>query len=59
MKEENGGMERSLQTARAAAEQGRIAHTIGIDLGDRRSRHCMVDGTGAILEEDRARVVSK
>jgi hypothetical protein len=52
-------MKRCLQTARETAEQCCVAHTIGIDLGDRWSRYCVVDGTGAILEEDRVRTTAE
>jgi len=32
-----------------------ISTTIGLDLGDRWSRYCVVDGSGAVIEEDRVR----
>lgn len=39
----------------AKAEQPFAGNTIGIDLGDRWSRYCVVDTSGAIVEEDRVR----
>jgi transposase len=32
-----------------------ISTTIGLDLGDRWSRYCVVDASGAVIEEDRVR----
>jgi len=39
----------------AAANQAYAGNTIGIDLGDRWSRYCVVDASGSIVEEDRVR----
>jgi len=39
----------------ATTDQPCAGNTIGIDLGDRWSRYCVVDASGAIVEEDRVR----
>ena len=47
-------MRKSVQAARVpSVVQQPTKSTIGIDLGDRWSRYCMLDGAGAIIEEDR------
>ena len=49
-------MRKSTQAARApSVGQQPVESTIGIDLGDRWSRYCVLDGAGAIIEEDRVR----
>jgi transposase len=48
-------MNEILQTARAQSEPAGISTTIGLDLGDRWSRYCVVDRSGAVIEEDRVR----
>ena len=49
-------MKQSLQAVQqAATHQPCAGNTIGIDLGDRWSRYCVVDTSGAIVEEDRVR----
>lgn len=42
----------------AAANQPHTGDTIGIDLGDRWSRYCVLDATGTITEEDRVRTTA-
>jgi Transposase len=52
-------MKRSLQTVQsAAAPQPHAGNTIGIDLGDRWSRYCVLDASGGIVEEDRVRTTA-
>lgn len=48
-------MRESATAARRALAEQTNESTIGIDLGDRWSRYCVVDGAGAIIEEDRVR----
>ena len=48
-------MKEILQSARGQFEPAGISTTIGLDLGDRWSRYCVVDRSGAVIEEDRVR----
>lgn len=53
-------MRKSTQAARApSVGQQPVESTIGIDLGDRWSRYCVLDGAGAIIEEDRVRTTAE
>jgi transposase len=52
-------MKQSLQAIqRATTNQVCAGDTIGIDLGDRWSRYCILDATGAITKEDRVRTTA-
>jgi transposase len=42
----------------SAAKQLHSGNTIGIDLGDRWSRYCIIDARGEIMEEDRVRTTA-
>jgi transposase len=49
-------MKRSQQAVQpAAGPQPHAGNTIGIDLGDHWSRYCVLEASGAIVEEDRVR----
>ena len=48
-------MKEILQSERGQFEPAGISTTIGLDLGDRWSRYCVVDAGGAVIEEDRVR----
>ena len=48
-------MKEILQSAQEQFGPAGISTTIGLDLGDRWSRYCVVDGSGAVIEEDRVR----
>lgn len=53
-------MKQSVQAVQAAgADQHQTENTIGIDLGDRWSRYCVVDRSGAVVEEDRVRTAAE
>ena len=52
-------MKRSPQVfQQATASESHTGNTIGIDLGDRWSRYCVVDASGTIIEEDRVRTTA-
>ena len=51
------GMKEILQSERGQFEPAGISTTIGLDLGDRWSRYCVVDAGGAVTEEDRGEPV--
>jgi predicted NBD/HSP70 family sugar kinase len=48
-------MKEILQVAQGQSEPAGISTTIGLDLGDRWSRYCVVDRSGTVIEEDRVR----
>ena len=48
-------MKKSLQSGQAASVPQSTPSTIGLDLGDRWSRYCVVDENGVVVEEDRIR----
>ena len=48
-------MKKILQSARGQFEPAGVSTTIGVDLGDRWSRYCVLDRSGTIIEEDRVR----
>ena len=48
-------MKQILQSAQEQFAPAGISTTIGLDLADRWSRYCVVDGSGAVIEEDRVR----
>jgi transposase len=48
-------MKSNLKSEQQLVAVSTINSTIGIDLGDRWSRYCIVDQTGAIAKEDRVR----
>ena len=51
-------MEPRIQLA-AKQAAGREPCVIGLDLGDRWSRHCVLDESGSILREDRVRCTAE
>jgi transposase len=52
---EKTGMKKNLSTADKFAAKQPTGNTIGLDLGDRWSRYCVLDQTGTIVKEDRVR----
>ena len=48
-------MKQSLATAPCCSPATHPAQVIGIDLGDRWSRYCVLDQAGMVVEEDRVR----
>lgn len=36
-----------------------VAHVVGVDLGDKRSRYCVLDSAGVVLREDRVRTTAE
>ena len=48
-------MRQTLATAAVCAPTIQPQQVIGIDLGDRWSRYCVVDQAGTVVEEDRVR----
>src|SRR6185312_2122034 len=53
MEREENGMRESHVVALSNHPQSSSEITIGIDLGDRWSRYCFLDGRGNVVEEDR------
>ena len=52
-------MKSNFQLARTACAQESAKTTIGVDLGDRWSRYCVLDQSGCIIEEDRVRTTAE
>jgi hypothetical protein len=52
---ERGSMKHTLATAPICSPSTQPREVIGIDLGDRWSRYCLVDQAGMVVEEDRVR----
>ena len=50
MKKRSGSQQSQKRTVKAKRIQGSV--TIGMDLGDRSSRYCMLNSEGEILRED-------
>jgi hypothetical protein len=48
-------MKQTLATALVCSHSTTAREVIGIDLGDRWSRYCVLDPAGTAVEEDRAR----
>ena len=48
-------MRDNLQSAHTACAPEATKTTVGVDLGDRWSRYCVVNRNGAVIEEDRVR----
>src|SRR5882724_9573523 len=48
-------MRDNLQSAHTACAPEATKTTVGVDLGDRWSRYCVLDRDGTIIEEDRVR----
>jgi transposase len=52
-------MKSNLQAQQQMITASTTESTIGVDLGDRWSRYCIVDSTGTIAKEDRVRTTPK
>ena len=57
MEGEENGMQQNHTAAPSNQPQYSSEITIGIDLGDRWSRYCVLDRAGTIIEEDRVRTI--
>jgi hypothetical protein len=51
-------MKEALQLAQGVSAPQSTGNTIGMDLGDRWSRYCVLDGNGLLVEEDRVRTTA-
>ena len=52
-------MKRTLATATVCSPSTTAGEVIGIDLGDRWSRYCVVNQVGTVVEEDRVRTTAE
>src|ERR1700674_4119933 len=52
---EKTGMKKNFVTADEPAAKQLTGNTVGLDLGDRWSRYCVLDQAGTIVKEDRVR----
>ena len=48
-------MKEAMQSVQGVSASQSTGNTIGMDLGDRWSRYCVLDGNGLVVEEDRVR----
>jgi transposase len=48
-------MKEAIQSVQGVSASQSTGNTIGMDLGDRWSRYCVLDGNGLVVEEDRVR----
>ena len=51
-------MKEAMQSASGVSAPQSTGNTIGVDLGDRWSRYCVLDGNGLVVEEDRVRTTA-
>jgi transposase len=56
---EEDGMQQTQTAALTHQAQSSDEITIGMDLGDRWSRYCVLDSSGGIVEEDRVRTIEE